>query len=45
MKERDVIIAALPQADGTVKNRPAILLREMPAFGDMLICGISTQLQ
>jgi mRNA interferase MazF len=27
-----------------VKNRPAILLREMPAYRDVLVCGVSTQL-
>jgi mRNA interferase MazF len=44
MKEADVILASLPQADGGKKNRPALLLRELPPFGDFLICGISTQL-
>ena len=34
----------LPQADGMVKNRPAIFLREMPPFHDLLVCGVSTQL-
>lgn len=45
MKEGDVILAPLPQADGVVKNRPALFLREMPPFGDLLACGISTQLR
>lgn len=45
MKEGDVVLTPLPQADGQVKNRPAIVLRMMPAFGDFLICGVSTQLQ
>lgn len=44
MKEGDVIIVPMPQADGLVKNRPAIVLREMPLFKDMLVCGVSTQL-
>ncbi len=44
MKEGDVILTPLPQADGVVKNRPALLLRELPPFGDYLVCGISTQL-
>lgn len=44
MKEGDVVIVALPQADGTSKNRPAIILRGMPPFQDMLVCGVSTQL-
>ena len=44
MKEADIILTPLPQADGTVKHRPALLLRELPPFGDFLACGISTQL-
>jgi len=44
MTEADVILTPLPQADGTVKNGPALLLRELPPFGDFLACGISTQL-
>ncbi len=43
MKETDVILALLPQADGTMKRRPAIVLREMPPFKDFLVCGVSTQ--
>jgi mRNA interferase MazF len=34
----------LPQADGQIKNRPVVLLRRLPPFGDFLLCGISTQL-
>lgn len=44
MKEGDVILTSILQADGNVKNRPAIILREMPSYGDMLVCGVSTQL-
>ena len=43
MKEGDVILTPLPQVDGTLKNRPALLLRQLPPFGDFLVCGISTQ--
>ncbi len=45
MIESDVVLTAVPQADGTIKNRPAIFLREMPPFKDLLVCGISTQLR
>jgi len=45
MKEADVIIVPLPQSDGMVKNRPAVILREMPPFQDPLVCGLSTQLR
>ena len=45
MKEGDVVIVAMPQADGSVKNRPTIILREMPPFQDLLVCGVSSQLR
>lgn len=44
MKEADVVLTPIPQADGTIKNRPVILLRELPPYRDLLVCGISTQL-
>ena len=44
MNEGDVILTPVPQADGAVKNRPAIFLREMPPYRDVLVCGVSTQL-
>jgi mRNA interferase MazF len=44
MKEGDVILTPVPQADGQVKNRPAVVLREMPRYRDLLVCGVSTQL-
>ncbi len=45
MKDGDVLLASLVQADGTTKDRPVLLLRRMPPFQDFLVCGISTQLQ
>lgn len=42
MKEADIILTPLPLANRTVKSRPALLLRELPPFGDFLVCGIST---
>ncbi len=45
MTEGDVVLTPVPQADGTTKNRPAVFLREMPPFKDLLVCGISTQLR
>src|SRR5207237_9197617 len=44
MKEGDVVLTPVPQADRRLKNRPALILREMPGYGDLLVCGISTQL-
>jgi mRNA interferase MazF len=43
MNEGDVILSPLLQAEGQTKNRPAVALRELPLYGDMLVCGISTQ--
>ena len=44
MNQGDVILTPVPQADGNLKNRPAIFLRELPPYRDMLVCGVSTQL-
>ena len=44
MREGDVILTPVPQADGSIKNRPAILLREFLPYRDFLVCGVSTQL-
>jgi len=44
MKEGDVILTPVPQADGRIKDRPALILREMPRYKDFLVCGISTQI-
>ena len=44
MKEGDVVLTPLPQADGAVKNRQALFLRELPPFRDLLVCGISSQI-
>jgi len=43
MKEGDIILTPVPQANGKIKRRPAILLREMPSYKDFLVCGVSTQ--
>jgi mRNA interferase MazF len=44
MKQGDVVLTPLPQANGVLKNRHAIFLREMPPYRDLLVCGLSTQL-
>ena len=44
MNQGDVVLTPVPQADGILKNRPAIFLREMPPYRDLLVCGVSTQL-
>jgi len=45
MKDGDVILVPLPQADGQRKPQPAILLRILPPSGDFLVCGVSSQLR
>ena len=45
MRAGDIILAPLPQADGQTKNRPALILAVLKPFGDVLLCGLSTQLQ
>jgi len=44
MKEGDVVLTPLPQADGRTKNRPVVVLRTIPPHGDLLVCGVSTRL-
>ena len=44
MNQGNVILTPVRQDHGHVKNRPAIFLREMPPYRDVLVCGISTQL-
>jgi mRNA interferase MazF len=45
MKAGDVVLASLAQADGQRKIRPALLLCQVPPFGDWLSCGISSQVR
>ena len=45
MKEGDIVLVLLPQSDGGVKYRPALVLRRTPGFDDLLVCAISTQLR
>jgi mRNA interferase MazF len=44
MKEGDVVLVSLIQSDGKSKVRPALILKKMPPFNDLLVCGISSQL-
>ena len=44
MREGGIILANLQQADGSVKLRPVLLLKQLPGYSDFLVCGISTQL-
>ncbi len=44
MREGYIILAELPQASGPAKRRPVLVLRQMPGYGDYLVCGLSSQL-
>ena len=43
-KSGDIVLASLPQADGKTKLRPALVLKQMLPNKDLLVCGISTQI-
>jgi mRNA interferase MazF len=45
MQEGNVVLTSLMQADGQAKLRPAIVLRHMRPYGDLLVCGLSSQMQ
>ena len=45
MKDGDICIHKVAQPDGTFKIRPVLLLKQMPPFGDWIVCAISTQLR
>jgi mRNA interferase MazF len=41
----DVVVVPLPTSAGALKARPALVLAGLPGpYGDLLLCGISTQL-
>lgn len=44
MKEGDIVLTPLPQTNTQTKIRPTVFLRSMPPFGDLLVCGVSSQL-
>jgi mRNA interferase MazF len=43
MKQGSIVKVAFPQADGKIKPRPAIILKEVAPYGDWLICAISSK--
>jgi len=45
MEAGSVIRAALPQADGARKPRPAILIKSFAPFDDWLVIGISSHVE
>jgi len=45
MKDGDICIHKVAQPDGTFKIRSVLLLKQMPPYGDWIVCAISTQLR
>ena len=47
MNPGDVILVSMPRLDGgAAKLRPAVVLARLPgSAGDLLVCGVSTQLR
>jgi mRNA interferase MazF len=43
MEEGQIILLQFPQ-DKEAKLRPALILREFPKYGDVLVCGITSRL-
>lgn len=39
-----IILAKLPQSNGAFKRRPALILKAMPPYDDLLTCGFSSKL-
>ena len=45
MKTGAMALARIQQADGCIKPRPVVVLQEMPPYGDLLVCAVSSQLR
>jgi mRNA interferase MazF len=45
LEEGQIALVAMPQSNGQYKQRPVLLLRKFPGYGDFLVCGISSQLR
>ena len=43
MESGNIILASLLQSNGKTKLRPALVLKKIPPYNDLLVCGISTQ--
>lgn len=44
MKAGDIALLLMQQPDGTRKNRPVLLLKQVKPFDDWIVCAISSQL-
>jgi len=44
MEEGSIVRIALPQSDGKLRSRPALVLKKIEPFNDLLLCSISSKL-
>lgn len=44
MNEADIVLTSIITSDGSFKKRPALILKILPKYNDLLLCGISTQI-
>lgn len=44
MEEGRIVRVAFQQADGAIKLRPAVVIKQLPAGPDLLVCAISSKL-
>ena len=44
IKPGNSVLINMVQSDGNFKLRPALILKELPKYHDLLVCGISSQL-
>ncbi|HEY5125594.1 MAG TPA: type II toxin-antitoxin system PemK/MazF family toxin [Ignavibacteria bacterium] len=44
MNQGDIALAKIQRADGKLKLRPVLLLKQLKPFNNWLVCGISTQI-
>ena len=45
MNEGEIVLINMIQSDGASKVRPALILKILPKYGDLLVCGISSKLK
>lgn len=43
MNETDIVLVDIMTSDGSYKTRPALVLKKLPKYNDLLLSGISSQ--
>lgn len=44
MRDGDIVLINMAHSDGSMKVRPALILKTIPKYNDLLLCGISSKL-